>query len=112
MDAGGSDVSLWTPGQRVGVGWHSGHCFICHPCRRNNFINCRNEKIPAIHVDGGYAERLIAAAEAVAAIPDERQPQGRRLGLWNRERFRGDDRVQRALCGKAYDRKISSRKGQ
>jgi len=70
IDAVGSDVSLWTPGQRVGVGWHGGHCFICRPCRRGNFINCRNQKITAIHVDGGYAEYMIAASEAVAAIPD------------------------------------------
>jgi len=70
IDAIGSEVSLWRPGQRVGVGWHGGHCFICDPCRRGNFINCRNEKITAIHFDGGYAEYLIAPAEAVAAIPD------------------------------------------
>jgi len=70
IDAVGTDVSLWTPGQRVGVGWHGGHCFICDPCRRGNFINCRNQKITAIHVDGGYAEYMIAAAEAVAAVPD------------------------------------------
>jgi len=70
IDAIGSDVSLWTPGQRVGVGWHGGHCFICGPCRRGNFINCRNEKITAIHFDGGYAEYMIAPAEAVAAIPE------------------------------------------
>lgn len=70
IDAVGSDVSLWKPGQRVGVGWHGGHCFICDSCRRGNFINCRNEKITAIHFDGGYAEYMIAGAEAVAAIPD------------------------------------------
>lgn len=70
IDAVGSDVSLWTPGQRVGVGWHGGHCFICDPCRRGDFINCRHEKITSIHVDGGYAEYTIAAAEAVAAIPE------------------------------------------
>lgn len=70
IDAVGSDVSLWKPGQRVGVGWHGGHCFICDSCRRGDFINCRNEKITAIHFDGGYAEYMIAGAEAVAAIPD------------------------------------------
>jgi len=70
IDAVGSEVSLWRPGQRVGVGWHGGHCFICGPCRRGNFINCRNEKVTSIHVDGGYAEYTIAAAEAVAAIPE------------------------------------------
>src|SRR5437879_6797720 len=54
----------------VGVGWHGGHCFICDPCRRGDFIVCRNEKITALSFDGGYAEYMIASAEAVAAIPD------------------------------------------
>ena len=70
VDAVGPDVSQWKPGQRVGVGWHGGHCFICDPCRRGDFIVCRNEKITALSFDGGYAEYMIAPAEAVAAIPD------------------------------------------
>jgi D-arabinose 1-dehydrogenase-like Zn-dependent alcohol dehydrogenase len=32
---------------------------------------CRNEKITAISFDGGYAEYMIAPAEAVAAMPDD-----------------------------------------
>src|SRR5438093_3969932 len=58
------------PGQRVGVGWHGGHCFICDSCRRGDFIVCRNEKITALSFDGGYAEYMTAPAEAVAAIPE------------------------------------------
>ena len=71
IDAVGADVTLWKPGQRVGVGWHGGHCFQCDPCRRGDFINCRFEKITAIHFDGGYAEYMVAPAEAVALIPDD-----------------------------------------
>jgi D-arabinose 1-dehydrogenase-like Zn-dependent alcohol dehydrogenase len=71
VDAVGPDVVQWKPGQRVGVGWHGGHCFICDPCRRGDFIVCRNEKITALSFDGGYAEYMIAPAEAVAAIPDD-----------------------------------------
>ena len=70
VDAVGPDVAQWKAGQRVGVGWHGGHCFICDPCRRGDFIVCRNEKITALSFDGGYAEYMIAPAEAVAAIPD------------------------------------------
>ncbi len=70
VDAVGSDVTLWKPGQRVGVGWHGGHCFLCDPCRRGDFIVCQNEKITALSFDGGYGEYMIAPAEAVAAIPD------------------------------------------
>ena len=71
IDAVGADVTLWKPGQRVGVGWHGGHCFQCDPCRRGDFINCKFEKITAIHFDGGYAEYMVAPAEAVALMPDD-----------------------------------------
>ena len=71
IDAVGTDVTQWKPGQRVGVGWHGGHCFVCDPCRRGDFVLCRVEKITAIHFDGGYAEYVVVPAEAVAAMPDE-----------------------------------------
>jgi D-arabinose 1-dehydrogenase-like Zn-dependent alcohol dehydrogenase len=71
IDAVGSEVTNWEPGQRVGVGWHGGHCFVCDACRRGDFNNCQKHKITAITHDGGYAEYMISPAEAVAAIPDD-----------------------------------------
>jgi D-arabinose 1-dehydrogenase-like Zn-dependent alcohol dehydrogenase len=71
IDAIGPDVTLWKPGQRVGVGWHGGHCFQCDACRRGDFILCQNEKITGIHFDGGYAEYMVIGAEAVAAMPED-----------------------------------------
>ncbi|HTL15588.1 MAG TPA: alcohol dehydrogenase [Patescibacteria group bacterium] len=71
IDALGSRVRTWKVGQRVGVGWHGGHCFHCEPCRRGHFILCRSEKITGISHDGGYAEYMISPAEAVAAMPEE-----------------------------------------
>lgn len=71
IDAVGSDVTLWKPGQRVGVGWHGGHDFICDACRRGDFILCKNEKITGISFDGGYQEYMVVPAEAVAATPDD-----------------------------------------
>jgi D-arabinose 1-dehydrogenase-like Zn-dependent alcohol dehydrogenase len=71
IDAIGTDVTLWKPGQRVGVGWHGGHCFQCDPCRRGDFVNCQVEKITAITFDGGYAEYVVVPAEAVALMPDD-----------------------------------------
>jgi len=70
IDAVGPDVTQWRPGQRVGVGWHGGHCFTCDPCRRGHFILCQFEKITGISFDGGYAEYVVVPAEAVAAMPD------------------------------------------
>ena len=71
IDATGSGVANWKQGARVGVGWHGGHCFTCEPCRRGDFAMCLNRKITGIDFDGGYAEYVIARAEALAAIPDE-----------------------------------------
>jgi D-arabinose 1-dehydrogenase-like Zn-dependent alcohol dehydrogenase len=71
IDASGADVTQWKPGQRVGVGWHGGHCFVCDPCRRGDFILCQFGKVTGVSFDGGYAEYVVVPAEAVAAIPDE-----------------------------------------
>jgi D-arabinose 1-dehydrogenase-like Zn-dependent alcohol dehydrogenase len=71
IDALGGRVQGWQVGQRVGVGWHGGHCFHCESCRRGNFILCKSEKITGITHDGGYAEYMISPAEAVAAMPDD-----------------------------------------
>ena len=71
IDALGPDVTNWQKGQRVGVGWHGGHDFVCEHCRRGDFAMCVNRKITGIDFDGGYAEYLIAPAAALAAIPDK-----------------------------------------
>jgi alcohol dehydrogenase/propanol-preferring alcohol dehydrogenase len=70
IEAVGKDVKNWKGGQRVGVGWHGGHCFTCEPCRRGMFINCENAKVCGISYDGGYAEYMVAPQEAVANIPE------------------------------------------
>jgi D-arabinose 1-dehydrogenase-like Zn-dependent alcohol dehydrogenase len=71
IDTIGDNVAAWAPGQRVGVGWHGGHCFVCEQCRRGDFAMCVNRKVTGIDFDGGYAEYMIAPASALAAIPDE-----------------------------------------
>src|SRR5438552_13014877 len=71
IDALGDNVAAWQEGQRVGVGWHGGHCFVCELCRRGDFAMCVNRKVTGFDFDGGYAEYMIAPASALAAIPDE-----------------------------------------
>jgi D-arabinose 1-dehydrogenase-like Zn-dependent alcohol dehydrogenase len=71
IDAIGPEVTTWRVGQRVGVGWFGGACFVCDRCRRGDFITCRNLKVPGFHYDGGYADYMIAPIDALAAIPDE-----------------------------------------
>ena len=70
IDAVGAGVSTWKKGQRVGVGWHGGQDNTCLECRRGDFRNCRNLKIPGISYDGGYQQYMVAPIEALAAIPD------------------------------------------
>jgi len=71
VDAVGPDVALFKPGQRVGLGWHGGHCNYCAPCRRGDFILCENQLISGINFDGGYADYVIAPANALAFVPDD-----------------------------------------
>jgi D-arabinose 1-dehydrogenase-like Zn-dependent alcohol dehydrogenase len=70
IDDLGEGVSGWKKGQRVGVGWHGGHDNTCPSCRRGDFRNCRNRKIPGISYDGGYQQYMVAPVEALVAIPD------------------------------------------
>src|SRR5438045_8008595 len=71
VDAVGDGVTNWKKGQRVGVGWHGGHDFVCDECRRGDFAMCTNRKVTGIDFGGGYAEYVIAPAEAIALITDD-----------------------------------------
>jgi D-arabinose 1-dehydrogenase-like Zn-dependent alcohol dehydrogenase len=72
IDALGAGVAGWTVGQRVGVGWHGGHCGYCDSCRRGDFVTCQiAPQVPGIAYDGGYAEYMVAPATTLARIPDE-----------------------------------------
>jgi len=71
IDAVGSGVPDWKTGQRVGIGWHGGNCGHCDSCRRGNFFACTVALLTTgISFDGGYAEYVVAPAQALAAVPD------------------------------------------
>jgi len=70
IDELGDGVSEWKKGQRTGVGWHGGHDGTCLQCRRGDFGNCRNMKVPGISYDGGYEEYMVAPVEALTSIPE------------------------------------------
>ncbi len=70
IDKVGDGVTAWQKGQRVGKGWHGGHCLQCDPCREGDFISCQNAKVTGISYDGGYAEYMVAPGHALVAIPD------------------------------------------
>ena len=71
VDGLGEGVDLFEVGDRVGVGWHGGHCFKCDPCRRGDFLNCVNHQVCGISYDGGYQEYMVCPWEAAARIPAE-----------------------------------------
>jgi D-arabinose 1-dehydrogenase-like Zn-dependent alcohol dehydrogenase len=70
IDEVGAGVAEWKQGQRVGVGWHGGQDGTCPSCRRGDFRNCQNLKIPGISYDGGYQQYMVARVEALASIPE------------------------------------------
>jgi D-arabinose 1-dehydrogenase-like Zn-dependent alcohol dehydrogenase len=70
IDEVGAGVAVWKKGQRVGVGWHGGQDNTCPSCRRGDFRNCRNVKIPGVSYDGGYQQYMVAPVEALVTIPE------------------------------------------
>src|SRR5438445_8484259 len=45
IDAVSAGVAGWTPGQRVGVGWHGGYCGRCDPYRRGDLFACETQQV-------------------------------------------------------------------
>jgi D-arabinose 1-dehydrogenase-like Zn-dependent alcohol dehydrogenase len=75
VDAVGAGVSTWKPGQRVGVGWHGGHCGSCDACRHGDFFGCTVAlQITGISFDGGYGDYMVAPAIALALVPEDLSP--------------------------------------
>src|SRR5262245_8596146 len=71
VDAVGEGVAVWRKGDRVGIGWHGGHCGYCESCRRGDFLFCRVAPlISGVSTDGGYADYVVAPAGALARIPE------------------------------------------
>ncbi|KAL4252211.1 hypothetical protein ABKN59_005546 [Abortiporus biennis] len=61
-------------GQRVGGGWHGGHCHSCNSCRSGDFITCENQTINGVTVDGGYAEYVTLRTEALVHVTEDIDP--------------------------------------
>ncbi len=74
IDAVGSGVVGWEPGQRVGVGWNGGYCGHCDYCRRGELFACVTGQVTGITFDGGYADYLVVPISAVARMPADLQP--------------------------------------
>ena len=75
IDAVGEGTEPWKAGDRVGIGWHGGHCGRCESCRRGDFVTCVRLQIPGISYDGGYSEFVFAPFESLARVPSELAPE-------------------------------------
>ena len=75
IDAVGEGTEPWKAGDRVGIGWHGGHCRRCESCRRGDFVTCVRLQVPGISYDGGYSEFVFAPFESLARVPSELAPE-------------------------------------
>lgn len=70
VDERGRDVDALSVGQRVGVPWLGftcGHCDFCLSDRENL---CDGARFTGFHIDGGYAEYVVADARFCFQLPD------------------------------------------
>jgi len=66
----GEGVRTFRPGDRVGVPWLYSSCGTCAFCRRGEENLCENAQFTGLHVDGGYAEYMVARADFAYPIPE------------------------------------------
>jgi propanol-preferring alcohol dehydrogenase len=70
IDAVGPDVNNRRKGERVGVPWLYSACGRCEFCQRGEENLCPQARFTGFHVDGGYAESMLADANYVLPLPD------------------------------------------
>ena len=66
----GDDVSTFTIGQRVGLGWHSDFCMDCHSCHEGDNNLCSSAQGTIVGRHGGFADKVRASASSVVALPE------------------------------------------
>lgn len=71
VDAVGEGAGNWAVGDRAGVAWLHAACGVCDFCLRGEENLCPRARFTGFHVDGGYAEAVLAEAAYVYAIPTE-----------------------------------------
>ncbi|KAF3906758.1 hypothetical protein AA313_de0204472 [Arthrobotrys entomopaga] len=64
----------WQIGERVGGGWHGGHCHFCKYCKRGEFLLCEKEAVNGVNMWGGLAEYVLLRREAVVSVPKDVDP--------------------------------------
>jgi len=70
VDAFGEGVDTFQQGDRVGVPWLFSACGQCEFCRLGQENLCPNARFTGFHVDGGYAEYMLADSRYALPLPD------------------------------------------
>jgi propanol-preferring alcohol dehydrogenase len=70
VEEAGSDVSSVAVGDRVGIGWLADACGRCDYCRASRENLCRAARFTGHHVNGGYAEFVVADARWCYPLPE------------------------------------------
>lgn len=66
----GQKASRFKEGERVGVAWLHSSCGHCGFCRQGRENLCENARFTGCHVNGGYAEYMVAPAKFAYSIPE------------------------------------------
>jgi len=69
VDRVGKGVTRFREGDRVGVSWLFSTCGQCTLCQRDQENLCDAGRFTGYHVDGGYAEFVVAPATFVYSLP-------------------------------------------
>lgn len=69
IEKGGPGTGRLRPGDRVGVAWLHSTCTRCAFCLRGEENLCDRARFTGYHVDGGYADCLLAEEEHVYPLP-------------------------------------------
>jgi propanol-preferring alcohol dehydrogenase len=70
VEAVGPGADRFRPGDRVGVPWLGWACGACRFCRAGKENLCERARFTGYHLDGGYAERVVADARFAFPLPD------------------------------------------
>lgn len=65
----GEGVTRFSPGQRVGVPWMHTTCGTCEFCQRGEENLCKQARFTGFHMDGGFAEFMLAATQFLLPLP-------------------------------------------
>lgn len=68
--AGNGEGTSITEGTRVGIGFVYSACGECRECRTGGETYCQNSQATGVHVDGCFAEYIVAPESWVTRIPE------------------------------------------